>query len=344
MTMENTVLTREFFNNSVLDYLLSAGLVLGGLLVLWALSWAIKQSQKNHDSGLGSMAGIALGLIRPLAVIGLIYAALTRLTLPQDLEGGIRVGLGLLAAFLVLRLLVAAAGNVLSRYLERRGPEEANRLKPLRAILSLLIWSLGFIFVLDNLGFNISAIVAGLGVSGIAVAIAAQGILGDLFNYFVILIDRPFEVGDFILFGDKMGTVQKVGIKTTRILTLAGEELVVSNSDLTKTQVHNFKKMKRRRIVFTFGVEYSTPKDRLEQLPKTLKSIIDDIPQASFDRCHFARFADSSLDFETVYYVEVPDYAQYMDIQQEINLKLLEACRTLNVEFAFPTRTVHLQQ
>ncbi|MDZ7764472.1 MAG: mechanosensitive ion channel family protein [Melioribacteraceae bacterium] len=172
---------------------------------------------------------------------------------------------------------------------------------------------------------------------------AAQAILGDLFSYFVIYFDRPFELGDFVVFDDKIGVIEKIGIKSTRIRTLRGEMLVTSNSNLTNAHLHNFKQMERRRVTFKVGVVYQTKADQLTEIPKIIKQIIDDNELATFDRAHFFQYADFSLDFETVYYVETNDYIKYMDAQQEINLKIYKEFEERGIEFAYPTRTLYMK-
>ena len=183
-----------------------------------------------------------------------------------------------------------------------------------------------------------------MGIGGIAIALAAQNILGDLFNYFVIFFDRPFEVGDFITVDDKKGTVDHIGIKTTRLTSISGEQLAFSNSDLTKSRIHNFKRMNRRRIVFTLGVVYNTPAEKLERIPGIIKDIIENQPFTTFDRAHFAKFNSFSLDFEVVFFIESSDYMQYMNTQQEINLKIFRAFDAEKIAFAYPTQTVIINQ
>jgi small-conductance mechanosensitive channel len=197
---------------------------------------------------------------------------------------------------------------------------------------------------LDNLGFEIATIVAGLGISGIAVALAAQAILGDLFSYFVIFFDKPFEIGDFIIFDDKKGVIEKIGIKSTKIRSLSGEVVVVSNSNLTNARLHNYKKMERRRVAFTIGVTYQTKAEHLKYIPGKIQEVIEGLELTEFDRCHFNNYGNFSLDFETVYYVLSNDYKIYMDIQQEINLTLYENFAEKGIEFAYPTQTLYLNK
>ncbi len=206
-----------------------------------------------------------------------------------------------------------------------------------------LLWSVLFLLLLDNLGINITALVTGLGIGGIAIALALQNILGDIFASLSIVLDRPFEVGDFIVVGDKAGTVENIGLKTSRIKSLSGEQLVFPNRALVETDIRNFKRMQTRRIVFSFGVTYSTPLNKLKRIPNLLREIIESIENVQIDRAHFFKYGDSSLDFEVVYIMQVPDYNAYMDTQQEVNFRLFEAFEQEAIEFAYPTRTLFMK-
>ena len=192
--------------------------------------------------------------------------------------------------------------------------------------------------LLDNLGFDISAVVASLGIGGVAIALASQGILQDLFSYFSILLDRPFELGDFIIVGDYLGTVEYVGIKTTRLRSISGEEIVIANTDLTGSRIRNFKRMRQRRIVFKFGVVYETSADLLAKIPVIIKEIINHTEHATFDRAHFSGYGEYSLDFEVVYFINTSDYNVYMNAQQQINLAVKAKFARHNIEFAYPTQ------
>jgi len=198
--------------------------------------------------------------------------------------------------------------------------------------------------VLQNLGYEISALVAGLGISCIAVAFALQNILSDIFASFSIYFDKPFKTGDFIVVGNDMGVVNKIGIKSTRIRALQGHEIVISNKELTGSRVHNYKKMERRRVLFSIGVEYGTPVAKLKKIPKIIKDSIEAQESTTFDRVHFKEFGDFSLLFEIVYYVESGDYTNYRDIQQEINFSIAEKFKKSKIEMAFPTTTVHVRK
>lgn len=207
-------------------------------------------------------------------------------------------------------------------------------------MIRIVIWTMTFLSILANLGVDITAMVASLGVGGIAIALAVQTLLSDIFASLSIGIDKPFEIGDFVVFGTVAGTIEHIGLKTTRIRSLSGEQVVCSNADLLKQILHNYKRMNTRRIVFKFGITYNTPSEKVREVSQMVKRIIDEVENANFDRAHFLAFDDSQLTFEVVYIMQVSDYNKYMDAQQEINLKLLEGIREMGVQFAFPTRSV----
>ena len=212
----------------------------------------------------------------------------------------------------------------------------------LASIAIIFLWVLAFAVLLDNFGFNIAALIAGLGIGGIAIGLALQSVLGDFFASFAIGFDRPFELGDFIIVGDILGTVEHIGLKTTRLRSLGGELIIVANGDLVNARVRNYKKMRERRVIFKLGVTYNTDQSKLSSIPALIKEIIEATPNTRFDRAHFSGFGNFSLDFEVVYYVLSPDYNAYMDIQQTINLAIREAFLRKGINFAFPTTTIDL--
>lgn len=206
----------------------------------------------------------------------------------------------------------------------------------------IVVWSVMLLSILANLGVDITALVASMGVGGIAIALAVQTVLGDVFASLSIGVDKPFEIGDFVVFGEVAGSIEHIGLKTTRIRSLSGEQVVCANADLLRQIVHNYKRMDTRRIVFKFGISYDTPTDKVRQVSEKVGDIIRATPKAKFDRAHFLGFDESQLTFEVVYIVQSSDYNQYMDIQQEINLQLLDALRELDVRFALPRRDLRL--
>ncbi len=253
-------------------------------------------------------------------------------------------------AAIVLILQAAIWGNVLiafgiTWYAKDNRIEDAASVTTMSALAflaKLVLWTIAFLLVLDNMGVDVTALIAGLGVGGIAVALAAQNVLGDLFASLSIVLDKPFVLGDFIVVGDYMGTVEHIGLKTTRVRSLSGEQLVIPNHDLLTSRIRNYKLMQERRVVFGIGVTYETPVAQLREIPQIIKEAITSQDQTRFDRAHFKGFGDSALTYEAVYYVLVADYNIYMDIQQRINFFLFDKFAELGIDFAYPTQMVYL--
>jgi small-conductance mechanosensitive channel len=278
-------------------------------------------------------------------VVVAIFAGATLL----DLSGTVRSILRstTVIAFLVQAGLWASSGLMfwLQSYRKRQIEEDAASVMTMNAIgfiVRLALWSVVLLLALDNLGVDVTALVAGLGVGGIAVALAVQNILGDLFASLSIVLDKPFVIGDFIIVGDLLGTVENIGIKTTRVRSLSGEQLIFSNADLLGSRIRNYGRMHERRVVFTIGVTYQTPRATLEKIPTIIREAVASQDKTRFDRSHFKAFGDFSLNFETVYYVDEPAYNVYMDIQQAINFDLHRRFEELDIEFAYPTQTIFL--
>jgi small-conductance mechanosensitive channel len=220
-------------------------------------------------------------------------------------------------------------------------PEAVAAIDVLGFVIRLLVWTVVILVILDNLGIEITALIAGLGVGGVAVALATQNILGDLFASLSIVLDKPFVVGDFLSIGEFLGSVEKVGIKTTRVRSLSGEQLIFSNNDLLNSRIRNYGRMFERRVVFTLGVTYQTPAEKLRRIPAIIRDAIEAHERVRFDRAHFHKYGDFALVFEAVYFVLSPEYNQYMDIQQDVNLTIFERFAEEGVEFAYPTQTIH---
>jgi small-conductance mechanosensitive channel len=217
-----------------------------------------------------------------------------------------------------------------------------NALGLLNVFANVLVFAIAIVFIISNLGGDPTALVAGLGVGGIAIGLAAQSVFEDLFAGLSIILDKPFLRGDFIIFGDKMGTVQKVGLKSTRITTLQGQQLVVNNSKLLGYEINNYRRMAERRVVLRLGVTYDTPRDTLGAIPGGIRQIVEGQDRVRFDRCHLAGYGDYAILFELVFWVQDRDYAVYMDIQQEILLGIHALFERNKVSFAFPTQTLHI--
>jgi small-conductance mechanosensitive channel len=204
----------------------------------------------------------------------------------------------------------------------------------------LAIWAMVFLLALDNLGVQIKPLLAGLGIGGIAIALAVQALLSDLLASISIALDKPFGIGDALTIDDFQGTVEHIGVKSTRLRSLSGEQIIIANADIVKARVRNFGRLRERRTVFKFGVNYDTPVEALAAIPAEVRKLVESQADTRFDRCHFLSYTDQSLQFELVYFVTTSDYGRYADIQQTINLSLLEKLRAMNVQLAAPTRAV----
>ncbi len=241
-------------------------------------------------------------------------------------------------------LIDYAKTRIIRKRIDRDSSADTSHIDFLAKVAKVLLWVFALLFVLSNLGYNINTLLAGMGIGGIAIAFALQNVLADIFASISIFFDKPFVVGDFIIIGDDMGIVKKIGIKSTRIQTLEGQELVVSNKELTETRVNNYKKMEKRRVVFKLGVTYETPVRKLQKIPGLVKGIIEKVELAEFDRAHFKSYGDFSLVFETVYYINSSDYTVYMDVQQQINLEIKTCFEKQKIDMAYPTQTVFVKR
>ena len=341
-------------NNSFEMWIAAAVVTAVVLVVLLGLKHAFRRRflSKAEDEGEHSfLADFFLGLMLRVKGFMLVTAAVFFGSRLLVLSAPVSVIVE--KAFIFAILLQTAiwcsflVGHFLERYRTQKvGDDNASARASITAIRFLgrmIVWIVFLILILDNLGFNITALVAGLGVGGIAIALAAQNVLGDLFASFLIMLDKPFAVGDFIIVDAFLGTVEHVGLKTTRLRSLGGEQIVFSNADLLGSRVRNFKRMQERRIVFSIGVEYGTPHKLIEEIPQFIQRIIVAEKNARFDRAHFKEFGPSSLMFEVVYYTLNPDYTHYMDVQERINLAVYKKFEEKKIAFAFPTQTIHVQ-
>ncbi len=353
MTMDNSIyrfiMEETVFQNHIVDYILFLFIFIVGLFLIRIFRvimlrrlrlWAEKSATKIDDF----LIKIFQKNLVPLLYFGVFYLAIKSLTLNPSLNTLIDVSGVILLTVFGIRFLIAITIYSLEMYWVRK-EEDATRIQSSKAIIPIvkvIIWGSGIAFLLDNLGFKVSTVVAGLGIGGVAVALAAQAVLKDLFSYVAIFFDRPFELGDFIIVGDYMGAVEHIGIKTTRIRSLSGEQLVFSNADLTDSRIRNYKRMERRRVNFKIGVTYQTDISHLKDIPDIVRRAIESIDNTTFDRAHFASYGDFSLVFDIVYYVAGSDYNVYMDIHQRINLIINEEFTKRGIEFAYPTQTLYV--
>jgi small-conductance mechanosensitive channel len=280
-----------------------------------------------------------------LIVVALAIGAL-QLELTTKAGAAVRVAVVVAVALQVILWGRVAIDVLLERLIKARttpdgkpDPSLLSAMIPLKFVSTLVLVAVVALLALDNAGVNITAMVAGLGIGGIAIALAVQSILGDLFSAVSIVIDKPFVVGDFIIVGDKMGTVETIGLKTTRLRALGGEQLIFANSDLLSSRIQNFKRMQERRVVIAIGVTYQTSVEDLRRIPGILREAVEHNAGTRFDRCHFKRMADYFLEFELVYYVCNPDMLMHLDIQQNVLLEVYDRFGKEGIDFAYPTQT-----
>ena len=347
-------LSYEFFGNTVLQYLFSGAvffvvftaLKLFKVGILLRLRQFAKKTKNDFDD---LLIEILYSIGNPLYLLLSAGVALQFIQEPAAIKTlGYWIAFGVIV-YSVVRALSSLVDYFFDRAVKKRVEEEGDRLDPsvvrlLGKALKGIIWVMAILLVAQNLGLNITALVAGLGIGGIAIAFALQGVLSDVFASFSIYFDKPFQTGDFIVIGEDMGTVKHIGIKTTRIETLEGEELIVSNKELTEARILNYRGFEKRRMTFSFGIKYETPTEKVRAIPQMVRDIIGNIEKAEIQRIHFTDFGDFSLNFGAVYYITSDDFTVHKDVQHEINIALMERFEKEGIEFAYPTQTVYVKK
>ena len=352
--MINDFLQQTYFQNRIIDYIIALATfillvifiqIIKNIVLKLLENWGKKRTAKiKIDNKFVKTFEEKIRPLLNLIYFAAFYISIKQLTMNEPVKKFFDILFIVLLTFFGVRFFLSITSYALETYWAKKEKDPGRRqaLKSIFTIIQMIVWSIALLILLDNLGVEISALIAGLGIGGVAVALASQNILGDLFSYFTIFFDRPFQIGDFIVVDEYKGTVDYIGIKTTRLISLGGEQLIFCNTDLTNSRISNYKRMRQRRIVFQFGVIYQTTLTQLKKIPQIVKEIITQIPEATFDRAHFASYGNFSLNFEVVYYVNDPDYNKYMDVQQEINFKLKEALEKEGIEFAYPSQTIFL--
>jgi small-conductance mechanosensitive channel len=337
------ILSKNSFNS----YLIALFILMFGAFVITILDRFLKSKVKKLEGDpkyeiIFFSYSIFKKTFFPLIYYGLLIATFSSLEIPEGIEKLIEYTGIILFTIASIRFINSVIDYWL-RILTNKKDKTTSQIQGMKGLLSVLkisIWGLGFLIAAQNMGYIVSTAVAGFGITGIAVVFAAQSLLGDLFSYFSILFDKPFEPGDFVIIGNMMGTIQHIGIKTTRMISLTGEQLIISNGDLTSSRLKNYKRMKRRRIAFKIGVVYSLAHDQLKEIPLLFEKIVKETKNVSFDRAHFVEYGPYSLNFEVVYYVNSKDYLDYMDAHQSINLEIKRIFDEKGINFAFPTQTI----
>ena len=344
----NSIWEQVYWGNTVLQYvIIVTGIVLAWLVIRIIKQYVLTQVRKLAEKTSSHLDNLLLNAIEkfilPYLFLFVNYTVIKQLTLHPKLDKVLDGAIAFITLFYAVRLVNSAIVLMISGYMRRKGESE-DRIRHLNGMLLVVkafVWLIGLLTLANNFGFDVSTLLASLGVGGIAIALASQAILGDLFSYLVIFFDKPFEIGDFlILNSDTMGSVEYIGIKTTRIRSLSGEQLIISNTQMTSSIIRNYKRMERRRFVFKIGVPYGTAYEQLQKIPQMLTEIIKAQPNVTFDRAHLSDYGPTSINFEAVYIFMSADFNKFMDTQQAILFRIHEAFGKNGIEFAYPTQTL----
>jgi len=342
----------DIAGNAVQTWLIAALVAMVVLLILaMARFLAARQLNKLAQRFEMPVWKVSLAVVRRTKWLFIfflsLYAGSFAVQIPDKPRNIIRA-ITIIVLLIQAGLWIARALKVLvEQYREQqlaKDPAGVTMLNVLHFLGNFAVWVVVVLLVLDNLGVNITALVAGLGVGGIAIALAVQTVLSDLLASLSIVLDKPFVVGDFLIVGELLGSVEHVGLKTTRLRSLSGEQLIFSNSDLLNSRIRNFGRMYERRVAFNIGVTYQTSRDKLARIPTIIREAIEQQAHTRFDHSHFKEYGNSALVFESVYFVDGPDYNTYMDIHQAVNLHIHQCFEQENIEFAYPTQTVFVNQ
>ncbi|MFC1721001.1 mechanosensitive ion channel family protein [Patescibacteria group bacterium] len=341
---------KTFWGNSVIDYVIAfvALLVfsLAFMLLQKIVLRSLRQLSKKTKTDIDDTLIEVVDSIRPkFYTFVALYAALQFLVLHPTLQTVLNTLLLIWVAYQVVVAIQILIDYVVKKKFFKGEEDEGSKgiISFITGLLKASLWVFAALAILSNLGVNINSMIAGLGIGGLAIAFALQNILADLFSSFAIHVDKPFKVGDYIVAGEHSGVVQKIGIKTTRLRALQGEEIVISNGELTGARVQNFKKLEERRVSFDIGITYETPQEKVRKITEIIGNAISGTEHTRFDRSHFMNFGDSALIFTTVYYVESNDYVDYANARQEINFKIMEGFAKEGIEMAYPTQTVFIK-
>ncbi len=337
----------ELLGNFISDYIIAIGLFILFCVVFRIFQKIIlKRLEKLAGKTDTDIDDVLIEAVRsltpPFYYFVSFYLILPFLTMSAGVLSFVKGLLLILIAYQIIKSLQIVIDYIFEKMTAKKDDEGAKlAFSYLGKFVKIAVWIFGVLLVLSNLGVNVNSLMAGLGIGGVAFAFAFKNILGDLFASFVIFFDKPFLPGDFIMAGDIKGTIQKIGIKTTRLKAPTGEEIIVANQALTSAKLFNYKDLEERKATFSFGVTYETPAEKLKEIPKMVADIISKAGDTRFERTHFNRFDDSALNFDVLYYMTVRDYAKYLDTQQKINIKILEKFEKEGIEMAYPTRVVY---
>jgi small-conductance mechanosensitive channel len=340
-------LYKVYWNNRLLDYLILAA----GILLLWVILRLLKVLLLRRLKRLVAITKTQIDdalvkaldrYIVPLAYLTINFLLIRRLNFPVKYNSWIDHFIALIWIFFLVRIVNHTIEQSIKIYMYERG-ESVERIRQVSGIITLIkcfIWVLGILLMLSNLGINVTAALTSVGISGIIIALATQNIFADLFSYFVIYFDKPFEVGDAINVNGRSGTVEKIGFKSSQIRSLSGEQLVMPNAELVKSAIQNYKRQERRRVAFNIRVAQNTDEQFLREFPQMVKDIVATYDHTQMDRAHLANIREVSIEFEIVYFINSPDYGLFMDTQQDVYLKIISILRQRDISFAEPSSNI----
>jgi small-conductance mechanosensitive channel len=353
MEQINILLQVDIASNTIGAYATSLLIFLGVYIALILFRKSVLKklkglAQKTKTDFDDFLIEIILSVGTPLYLLLSIGIALQFIEYPAGLKSiGYWIAFGVVV-YSAVKALSRTIDYFFEKIIDKRKKEDStidlSAIKLLVKGSKGILWAIVILLVVQNLGYDITALIAGLGIGGVAIAFALQGILSDVFASFSIYFDKPFQTGDFIVIGNEMGTVKHIGLKSTRIQTLEGEELIMSNKELTEARIKNYRGFEKRRMTFSFGIKYETPTKKIRAISQMVKDIIGGIDKAEIQRIHFTDFGDFSLNFGVVYYITSGDFTVHKDVQHEINIELMECFEKEGIEFAYPTQTVYIQK
>lgn len=345
------ILDWDFYDNTGQNYAIALGIMLSSYLVLRIVRKVVlvrlKKLSAKTVTDIDDILVEAISKIKVFSYLLIsLYLGLIYLTLPNWLDKSFTIIFLVTLVFEGIQLIKRIIKFFLIKALSKNGEEDQAEatVKTINIFILIILWSLGGLLILSNMGVNITSLIAGLGIGGIAIALALQNILSDVFASFSILIDKPFKVGDFIISNDDMGVVKKIGIKTTRLQTLDGQMLIISNQELTNVRVQNYYDIQKRRALFNLGVVYETKKEVLKEIPDIIKDIVSKTDFAELDRCHFKSYGDYSLNFEISIYINKSGYNDFLNVLESINLEIFSRFANKGIEFAYPTQLEYQKQ
>jgi small-conductance mechanosensitive channel len=349
LKLNSGVFTTVYMNNTVGAYVASLVFFLGIVVALKLVEVVViahlRSYAKRTKTYLDDVIVQIVGTINPpLYLFIAFYLSVRALVVSTFIEKALYVVLIAWLTYQSIKIIEVAINYILKKNIELSDGENKSSIKFLSNIFKFVLWVIGALVILQNIGIDVTALVAGLGIGGIAIALAVQNILGDLFSSFSIVFDKPFIVGDVIKVNGLTGTIESIGIKTSRMRSPEGEEIVLSNTELTTAQIQNFGRLAERRVELKIGVVYGTTQAVFKKIPDLMRGIIDSVEGIRFQRTHFVSFGDSALVFQTHYHVESSDYDVFLDKQQQVNMRIKELFEKEKIIMAYPTQTIHVQK